>query len=241
MAKKKLTKAEKLQRQYNSQIKRIEKRLEQLQQEGYASWEYSIREVKHPTEKTIERLRKVTPKLLRSKLRVYDIETGEVARTKKDKECILRNNAEHAIENVQTVDSDSGAPLKLDISLPQETEQKPKKKKKQTISPTVLNGEQIVIDNFLNQMQSANWKVFQAINSAVSDAIKQNGRGAVAEYLQNLPDTIKDKIANAKDWYDEEVQNFDGEILHYIPSMSDEQRQQAEDDLDAYGYEDGEF
>ena len=106
MAKNKpLTKKEKLEREYNKQIRRIEKRKKELDALGYVTSDIKIKQKpKRVTEATIRRLRKITPSFIREHARIVSFETGELANPKTKKfQRIKQENAILAIENVKSV------------------------------------------------------------------------------------------------------------------------------------------
>nr|DAG58208.1 MAG TPA: hypothetical protein [Caudoviricetes sp.] len=206
MAKQKLTKKERLEREYNKQIRRIERRKKELEQLGYVVSD--VEQYKRPkriTEASIRKLKKVTPKFIKEHSRIVSFETGEFANAKtKSAKRIANENAVIASENVMTTTKRIHTP-------------KPHKE------PTP-NMDETIINNFLALMSELPEPIYHIIRVAVARQISNKGKGFVAQALHDMPDQMQNDLLLAKTPSDSAIIGFETYLYDYLPISEYEKR-----------------
>ena len=206
MAKKQLTKKERLEREYNKQIRRIEKRKKELEQLGYITSD--IKEIKKPkkvTEATIRKLKKITPSFIREHSKIVSFETGEIANPKtKTSSRIAKENAIKASENVVT-------------------KTKPIRKQKDP-SKNAPNMDERIVNNFLAIMSELPEPIYHVIKLAVARQIGNKGIGFVAQALNDMPDEMQNALMLAKTPSDSAIIGFESYLYEYLPITDNEKR-----------------
>lgn len=223
MAKNKpLTKKEKLEREYNKQIRRIEKRKKELEALGYVTSDLKIRKKpKRVTEATIRRLKKITPSFIREHTRIVSFETGEVANPKtKAFQRIKQENAILAIENVKSVKTPKSIKLKILDG---------------DYQPPAMDDR--IIDNFLSLMSQLPLPVYDVIKKAIYRQISLKGKGAVAEAIQFMPEQMQNALLAAMKPSDGAIIEFDTYIYQYMP-LTEEEKQQIYDEMEDNSWDD---
>lgn len=223
MAKNKpMTKKEKLEREYNKQIRRIEKRKKELEALGYVTSDLKVRpKPKRVTEATIRRLKKITPSFIREHTRIVSFETGEVANKKtKAAQRIKQENAILAIENVKSVKTPKSIKLK---------------EEKQGYQAPPMDDR--IIDNFLTLMSQLPMPVYDIIKKAVYRQIGLKGKGAVAEAIQFMPDQMQNSLLAAMKPSDGAIIEFDTYLYDYMP-LTREEKQQIYDEMEDNSWDD---
>lgn len=217
-----LTKKEKLEREYNKQIRRIEKRKKELEALGYVTSDIKIRQKpKRVTEATIRRLRKITPTFIREHARIVSFETGELANPKTKKfQKIKQENAILAIENVKSVKTPKSIKFRKEI---------------QGYQPPPMDDR--IIDNFLSLMQQLPMPVYDVIKKAVYRQIGLKGKGAVAEAIHFMPEQMQNSLLAAMKPSDGAIIEFDTYLYQYMP-LTDEEKQQIYDEMEDNGWDD---
>lgn len=206
MSKQKLTNKERLEREYNKQLRRIERRKKELEQLGYVVSD--IKEYKRPkriTEASLRKLKKVTPTFIREHARIVSFETGEIARPKtKVAKRIANENAIIASENVQT--------------------KPPKRHKDSKPKETPPNMDDTIINNFLALMSELPQPIYHIIKVAVARQINNRGKGFVAQALQDMPDEMQNALILAKTPSDSAIIGFETYLYEYLPISDNEKR-----------------
>lgn len=223
MAKNKpLTKKEKLEREYNKQIRRIEKRKKELESLGYVTSDIKIRQKpKRVTEATIRRLKKITPSFIREHSRIVSFETGEVANTKtKSSKRIKQENAILAIENVKSVKTPKSIKFK---------------KVKEGYQPPPMDDR--IIDNFLSLMSQLPIPVYDVIKKAVYSQIGLKGKGAVADAIQFMPEQMQNSLLASMKPSDGAIIEFDTYLYQHMP-LTEEEKQQVYDEMEDNSWDD---
>lgn len=224
MAKNKpLTKKEKLEREYNKQIRRIEKRKKELETIGYVISDLHIRKKpKRVTEATIRRLRKITPSFIREHTRIVSFETGEVANPKtKASQRIKQENAILAIENVKTVNTPKS------IKFKKETDG--------GYQPPAMDDR--IIDNFLSLMSQLPLPVYDVIKKAIYRQIALKGKGVVAEAIHFMPEQKQNALLASMKPSDGAIIEFDTYLYEYMPLTEDE-KQEIYDEMEDNSWDD---
>lgn len=206
MAKQKLTKKERLEREYNKQIRRIERRKKELEQLGYVVSDIKNRKKpKKITEASIRSLKKITPKFIREHARIVSFETGEIAIPKtKSAKRIANENAMLAAENVQT--------------------KPPKRNKDSTPKEKAPNMDDTIINNFLALMSELPLPIYHVIKVAVARQISNKGKGFVAQSLHDMPDQMQNDLLLAKTPSDTAIIGFETYLYEYLPINEYEKR-----------------
>ena len=223
MAKNKpLTKKEKLEREYNKQIRRIEKRKKELESLGYVTSDINIRKKpKRVTEATIRRLKKITPSFIREHARIVSFETGEVANPKtKAWQRIKQENAILAIENVKSVKTPKSIKFKDE---------------KEGYQPPPMDDR--IIDNFLSLMSQLPLPVYDVIKKAIYRQIALKGKGVVAEAIQFMPEQMQNALLAAMKPSDGAIIEFDTYLYQYMP-LTDEEKRQIYDEMEDNSWDD---
>lgn len=223
MAKNKpLTKKEKLEREYNKQIRRIEKRKKELEALGYVTSDINIRQKpKRVTEATIRRLKKITPSFIREHARIVSFETGEIANHKtKKSQRVKQENAILAIENVKSVKTPKSIKFKGE---------------KEGYQPPAMDDR--IIDNFLSLMQQLPMPVYDVIKKAVYRQIGLKGKGAVAEAIQFMPEQMQNSLLASMKPSDGAIIEFDTYLYQYMP-LTDEEKKQIYDEMEDNSWDD---
>lgn len=206
MAKQKLTNKERLEREYNKQIRRIERRKKELEQLGYVVSD--IKEYKRPnriTEASIRKLKKVTPKFIKEHSRIVSFETGEIANPKtQSAKRIANENAMLASENVQT--------------------KPPKRNKDSRPKEKAPNMDDTIINNFLALMSELPQPIYRVIKLAVARQISNKGKGFVAQALHDMPDQMQNDLLLAKTPSDTAIIGFETYLYEYLPISEYEKR-----------------
>ena len=218
-----LTKKEKLEREYNRQIRRIEKRKKELEALGYVTSDIHIRQKpKRVTEATIRRLKKITPSFIREHARIVSFETGEVVNPKtKASQRIKQENAILAIENVKSVKTPKS------IKFKKETDG--------GYQPPPMDDR--IIDNFLSLMSQLPMPVYDVIKKAVYRQIGLKGKGAVAEAIQFMPEQMQNSLLASMKPSDGAIIEFDTYLYDYMP-LTREEKQQIYDEMEDNSWDD---
>lgn len=206
MPKQKLTKKEQLERKYNGQIRRIERRKKELEQLGYVVSD--IKQYKRPkriTESSIRKLKKVTPKFIKEHSRIISFETGEIANPKtQSAKRILNENAMLASENVQI--------------------KPPKRRKDSKPKEKAPNMDDTIINNFLALMSELPEPIYHIIRVAVARQISNKGKGFVAQALHDMPEGMQNDLLLAKTPSDSAIIGFETYLYEYLPISEYEKR-----------------
>ena len=205
--KKPLTNKERLEREYNKQIRRIERRKKEMEQLGYVSDDVKIpKKPKKVTEGTIRRLKKITPKFIKEHSRIVSFETGEYANPNtKSAERIAKENAILASETV-TVKKPQGKV----------------KSKSKTQSIYIAEMDDVIISNFLNLMKQLPIPVYDIIKKTIYRHIAKDGKGQVAEALQSMPDSAQNALLACTRPSDIGIIEFDTYLYNYMQLSEDE-------------------
>lgn len=206
MSKQKLTNKERLEREYNKQLRRIERCKKELEQLGYITSD--IKEYKRPkriTEASIRKLKKVTPSFIREHARIVSFESGEIANPKtKASKRIANENAILASENVQT--------------------KPPKRHKDSKPKEAPPNMDDTIINNFLALMSELPQPIYQVIKMALARQINNKGKGFVAQALHDMPDGMQNDLLLAKTPSDSAIIGFETYLYEYLPISDYEKR-----------------
>lgn len=217
-----LTKKEKLEREYNKQIRRIEKRKKELEALGYVTNDLHIRKKpKRVTDATIRRLKKITPSYIREHTRIVSFETGEVSNPKtKASQRIKQENAILAIENVKSVKTPKSIKLK--------------KENGGDYQPPM---DDRIIDNFLSLMGQLPLPVYDVIKKAIYRQIGLKGKGAVAEAIHFMPEQMQNALLASMKPSDGAIIEFDTYLYEYMP-LTEEEKQQIYDEMAENSWDD---
>ena len=220
--KKPLTNKERLEREYNKQIRRIERRRKEMEQLGYVADDVKIpTKPKKVTEGTISRLKKITPKFIREHSRILSFETGEYANPKtKASERIAKENAILASETV-TVKKPQGKV----------------KSKSKTQSIYIAEMDDVIITNFLNLMKQLPIPVYDIIKKTVYRHIAKDGKGQVAEALQSMPDSAQNALLACTRPSDIGIIEFDTYLYNYM-KLSDDEKEVINETLESESWDD---
>lgn len=220
--KKPLTNKERLEREYNKQIRRIERRRKEMEQLGYVADDVKTpTKPKKVTEGTIRRLKKITPKFIREHSRIVSFDTGEYANPNtKASERILKENAILALETVTV----KKAPSTVN----------PKTK---TRSNNVPNMEDRIISNFLNLMSQLPIPVYDLIKKIVYRHISKDGKGQVAEALHTMPENVQNSLLACTRPSDIGIIEFDTYLYNYMP-LSDDEKEVINETLESESWDD---
>ena len=200
--KKPLTKKERLEREYNKQIRRIEHRRKEMEALGYVAEDVKIRKKpKRVTEGTIRRLKKITPKYIREHSRIFSFETGEYANPiTKASERIAKENAILAAESVTVK------------KVPSTHKPKSERTKK-----NIPNMEDKIISNFLTLMSQLPIPVYEVIKKALYRHIASDGKGQVVEALHLMPENIQNGLLACTRPSDIGIIEFDSYLYNHMP------------------------
>lgn len=206
MAKQKLTNKERLELEYNKQLRRIERRKKELEQLGYVVSDIKPRKKpKRVTEATIQSLKKITPKFIKEHARIVSFETGEIANPKtKSAKRIANENAILASENVQT--------------------KQPKRHKESKPKEAKPNMDDTIINNFLALMAELPQPIYHIIKVAVARQVSNKGKGFVAQALHDMPDEMQNDLLLAKTPSDTAIIGFETYLYEYLPISDYEKR-----------------
>ena len=216
--KKPLTNKERLEREYNKQIRRIERRKKEMEQLGYVVDDIKIpTKPKKVTEGTIRRLKKITPKFIREHSRIVSFETGEFANPNtKANERISKENAILASETVTVKKAPSTVKSK---------------------SKNAPNMDDTIISNFLNLMSQLPIPVYYIIKKTVYRHISKDGKGPVAEALQSMPDSAQNALLACTRPSDIGIIEFDTYLYNYM-HLSDEEKAVINETLESESWDD---
>ena len=216
--KKPLTNKERLEREYNKQIRRIERRKKEMEQLGYVADDVKIpTKPKKVTEGTISRLKKITPKFIREHSRIVSFDTGEYANPNtKASERIAKENAILASETVTV----KKAPSSVKLS-----------------SKNAPNMDERIISNFLNLMKQLPIPVYDIIKKTVYRHISKDGKGQVAEALQTMPDSAQNALLACTRPSDIGIIEFDTYLYNYM-QLSDDEKEVINETLESESWDD---
>ena len=220
--KKPLTNKERLEREYNKQIRRIERRRKEMEQLGYVAEDVKIpTKPKKVTEGTIRRLKKITPKFIREHSRIVSFETGEFANPNtKASERIAKENSILASETV-TVKKASSI----------------HKTKSESKEKNIPNMEDKIISNFLTLMSQLPIPVYDVIKKALYRHITSDGKGQVAEALHLMPENIQNGLLACTRPSDVGIIEFDTYLYNYMP-LSDYEKAIINETLESETWDD---
>lgn len=220
--KKPLTNKERLEREYNKQLRRIERRRKEMEQLGYVADDVKIpSKPKKVTEATIRRLKKITPKFIREHSRIISFETGEFASPKtKASERIAKENAILASETVTV----KKAPSKVNS-------------KTKTRSKNAPNMDDRIISNFLNLISQLPIPVYDIIKKTVYRHISKDGKGQVAEALHTMPENVQNSLLACTRPSDIGIIEFDTYLYNYMP-LSDYEKEVINETLESESWDD---
>lgn len=219
MSKQKLTNKERLEREYNKQLRRIERRKKELEQLGYVVSDIKVRKrPKRITEGSIRSLKKITPKFIKEHARIVSFETGEIARPKtKESQRIKNENAIIASENVQT--------------------KQPKRHKDSEPKEAPPNMDDTIINNFLALMAELPQPIYHIIKVAVARQVSNKGKGFVAQALHDMPEQMQNDLLLAKTPSDSAIIGFETYLYEYFP-ISDYEKSIIEETQDFETWDD---
>ena len=217
-----LTNKERLEREYNKQIRRIERRKKEMEQLGYVVDDVKIpTKPKKVTEGTIRRLKKITPKFIREHSRIVSFETGEFANPNtKASERIAKENAILAAETVTVKKAPSTVNSKT-----------------KTGSKNAPNMEDRIINNFLNLMSQLPIPVYDIIKKTIYRHIAKDGKGQVAEALHIMPENVQNSLLACTRPSDIGVIEFDAYLYNYMP-LSDDEKALINETLESESWDD---
>ena len=216
--KKPLTNKERLEREYNKQIRRIERHKKEMEQLGYVADDVKIpTKPKKVTEGTIRRLKKITPKFIREHSRIVSFDTGEFANPNtKASERIAKENAILASETVTVKKAPSTVKSK---------------------SKNVPNMDDTIISNFLNLMSQLPIPVYDIIKKTVYRHISKDGKGQVAEALHSMPDSAQNALLACTRPSDIGIIEFDTYLYNYM-KLSDDEKEVINETLESESWDD---
>lgn len=220
--KKPLTNKERLEREYNKQIRRIERRRKEMEQLGYVADDVKIpTKPKKVTEGTIRRLKKITPKFIREHSRIVSFDTGEYANPNtKASERIAKENAILAAETVTVKKAPSTV--------------KSKTKRRSKNAP---NMDERIITNFLDLMSQLPIPVYDIIKKTVYRHISNDGKGQVAEALHTMPENVQNGLLACTRPSDIGIIEFDTYLYNYM-SLSDYEKEVINETLESESWDD---
>lgn len=220
--KKLLTNKELLEREYNKQIRRIERRRKEMEQLGYVADDVKIpTKPKKVTEATIRRLKKITPKFIREHSRIVSFESGEFANPKtKASERIAKENAILASETVTVKKAPSIVNSKT-----------------KTRSKNAPSMDDRIISNFLNLMSQLPIPVYDIIKKTVYRHISKDGKGQVAEALHTMPENAQKGLLSCTRPSDIGIIEFDTYLYNYMP-LSDYEKEVINETLESDSWDD---
>ena len=203
--KKPLTNKERLEREYNKQIRRIERRKKEMEQLGYVADDVKIpTKPKKVTEGTIRRLKKITPKFIREHSRIVSFDTGEFANPNtKASERIAKENAILASETV-TVKKAKGKV----------------KSKSKTQSIYIAEMDDVIISNQI--LEKTEFDINDIIKKTIYRHISKDGKGQVAEALHSMPDSAQNALLACTRPSDIGIIEFDTYLYNYMTLSDDE-------------------
>lgn len=218
--KKPLTNKERLEREYNKQIRRIERRKKEMEQLGYVANDIKIpTKPKKVTEGTIRRLKKITPKFIREHSRIVSFDTGEFAKPNtKASERIAKENAILASETVTV-------------------KKAPSTVKSKTRSKNAPNMDDRIISNFLNLMSQLPIPVYDIIKKTIYRHISKDGKGQVAEALYSMPDSAQNALLACTRPSDIGIIEFDTYLYNYM-NLSDDEKAVINETLESESWDD---
>lgn len=217
-----LTNKERLEREYNKQIRRIERRKKEMEQLGYVADDIKTpTKPKKVTEGTIRRLKKITPKFIREHSRIVSFETGEYANPNtKASERIAKENAILASETI-TVKKAQG---KVNS-------------KSKTQAIYIAEMDDIIISNFLNLIKQLPIPVYDIIKKTVYRHIAKDGKGQVAEALHTMPENVQNSLLACTRPSDIGIIEFDTYLYNYMP-LSDYEKEVINETLESESWDD---
>ena len=217
-----LTNKERLEREYNKQIRRIERRRKEMKQLGYVTDDVKTpTKPKKVTEGTIRRLKKITPKFIREHSRIVSFETGEFANPNtKASERIAKENAILASETV-TVKKPQGKV----------------KTKSKTQSIYIAEMDDVIIKNVLNLMKQLPIPVYDIIKKTIYRHIAKDGKGQVAEALQSMPENAQNALLACTRPSDIGIIEFDTYLYNYM-KLSDDEKEVINETLESESWDD---
>lgn len=220
--KKPLTNKERLEREYNKQIRRIERRRKEMEQLGYVAGDVKIpTKPKKVTAATIRRLKKITPKFIREHSRIFSFESGEFANPNtKASERIAKENAILASETVTV----KKAPSKVNS-------------KTKTRSKNASSMDDRIISNFLNLMSQLPIPVYDIIKKIVYRHISKDGKGKVAEALHTMSENVQNSLLACTRPSDIGIIEFDTYLYNYMP-LSDYEKEVINETLESESWDD---
>lgn len=220
--KKPLTNKERLEREYNKQIRRIERRRKEMEQLGYVAEDVKIpTKPNNVTEGTIRRLKKITPKFIREHSRIVSFETGEYANPNtKASERIAKENAILASETVTV--------KKAPSTRKESSKQKSKK------APSM---DEQIISNFLSLMSQLPIPVYDIIKKIIYRHIAKEGKGQVAEALHLMPEGVQNGVLACTRPSDIGIIEFDTYLYNYMP-LSDYEKAVINETLESESWDD---
>lgn len=220
--KKPLTNKERLEREYNKQIRRIERRRKEMEQLGYVADDIKIpTKPKKVTEGTISRLKKITPKFIREHSRIVSFDTGEYANPNtKASERIAKENAILAAETVTVKKAPSTVNSKT-----------------KTRSKNAPNMDDRIISNFLSLMSQLPIPVYDIIKKIVYRHIAKDGKGQVAEALHTMSENVQNSLLACTRPSDIGIIEFDTYLYNYMP-LSDYEKEVINETLESESWDD---
>ena len=215
-----LTNKERLEREYNKQIRRIERRKKEMEQLGYVANDIKIpTKPKKVTEGTIRRLKKITPKFIREHSRIVSFDTGEFANPNtKASERIIKENAILAAETVTV-------------------KKAPSTVKSKTQAIYIAEMDDVIISNFLNLMKQLPIPVYDIIKKTVYRHISKDGKGQVAEALHSMPDSAQNALLACTRPSDIGIIEFDTYLYNYM-NLSDDEKAVINETLESESWDD---
>lgn len=220
--KKPLTNKERLEREYNKQIRRIERRKKEMEQLGYVSDDVKIpTKPNKVTEGTIRRLKTITPKFIKEHSRIVSFYTGEYANPNtKASERIAKENAILASETVTVKKAPSTVNSKTKMQ-----------------SKNAPSMDDRIISNFLNLMSQLPIPVYDIIKKTVYRHISKDGKGQVAEALHTIPENVQNGLLACTRPSDIGIIEFDTYLYNYMP-LSDYEKEVINETLESESWDD---
>lgn len=256
MAKKPLKK-EQLQREYDRQIRRIAKRLDALEAQGYKT-EYTYDKIeaipKRITDATIRKLKNITPKWIREHSAYEDYHTGEIVMPKSvaakkyivkvenfEQAPVSTGNTDWTIERPSAEPSAEQLQQAYDRGYADAVEDYTEDNTREsTVTPSqyhyTMDRESVsemIIDNFYGDLEGFPRTWVEYAHQKFDDAIRRYGKEKVAQALASMPESFHTFVNTHKYPSDDYVEAYYEEFLNYL-DLSDDEYADADAEQDDY-------
>ncbi|MCM1296015.1 MAG: hypothetical protein NC311_10780 [Muribaculaceae bacterium] len=222
---KKVTKKEYLEREYARQIKRIHRRLDTLESQGYKTG-YVEKQIENKpkkiTDATIRKLKKITPTYIRSHSLLERYDTGEVelskSRAANEYYERIKEETPPAVEKIDSLDILQGVNITTSITVSEDP-----------IMQDVLADR--VIENFLYEFEGFPQSWYENIKMLVDDDVAVFGKVNVAIAITQLPQSFNEYVKTHKYGSDQYIMEYHSELVNYIPF---DDKEAMSEELDYY-------